>query len=333
VSLENSPLKVLVTGGTGFVGGHLITALDKVLTAGSEIVVGAFRQENGWAGNFELPTRVPVRVIGLDVTDPARVSDVIRAEQPTHLVHLAAVAAVTAASRDPRFAWNVNLNGTMNIALAVADECPGCRILFSSSSEVYGASFKAGVPLDETALLQPANPYAASKAAADLMLGQMALQGLNVARLRPFNHIGAGQNEQFAIPSFAAQIARIEHGLQEPVIRVGWLDSVRDFLDVGDVADAYVRTIQRADDLPAGCIINLSSGVGRRIGDMLDKLLAMSAVRIELVQDPARFRASDTPLVAGDSSRARDLLGWKPQRNIDDTLHSVLSYWRTRFAH
>jgi len=99
------------------------------------------------------------------------------------------------------------------------------------------------------------------------------------------------------------------------------------------VADAYVRTIQLADDLPAGCIMNLSSGVGRRIGDMLDKLLAMSAVRIELVQDPARFRASDTPLVAGDSSRARDLLGWKPQRNIDDTLHSVLSYWRTRFAH
>ena len=92
-------------------------------------------------------------------------------------MHLAAIAAVTAANRDPRLSWNVNLNGTLNIALAVPDECPGCRILFSSSSEVYGASFKAGVPLDESAVLQPANPYASSKAAADLMLGQMALPG------------------------------------------------------------------------------------------------------------------------------------------------------------
>ena len=98
-------------------------------------------------------------------------------------------------------------------ALAVADECPSCRILFSSSSEIYGASFKAGVPLDEGALLQPANPYAASKAAADLMLGQMALQGVAVTRVRPFNHTGPGQGEQFAIPSFAAQIARIELAL------------------------------------------------------------------------------------------------------------------------
>ena len=114
----------------------------------------------------------------------------------------------------------------------MADECPGCRIVFSSSSEVYGASFKAGVPLDELAALQPANPYASSKAAADLMLGQMALQGLKVARLRPFNHTGPGQTEHFAIPSFAAQIARIERGLQEPVMRVGSLDSMRDFLDV-----------------------------------------------------------------------------------------------------
>jgi GDP-4-dehydro-6-deoxy-D-mannose reductase len=164
VSLEDLPLKVLVTGGTGFVGGHLITALDKVLAEGSEILVGTSLREGVQAGDSNPPGRIPVRVVELDVTDPVQVSTVLRAEQPTHLVHLAAVAAVTAASRDPRLAWNVNLNGTLNIALAVADECPGCRILFSSSAEVYGASFKAGVPLDELALLQPVNPYAASKA-------------------------------------------------------------------------------------------------------------------------------------------------------------------------
>jgi GDP-4-dehydro-6-deoxy-D-mannose reductase len=332
VLLEDLPLKVLVTGGTGFVGGHLIVALDKVLADGSEIVVGTSRHEGPQAGGSNPLARTPVRVVELDVTDPAQVSTVLRAEQPTHLVHLAAVAAVTAASRDPRLAWNVNLNGTLNVALAVADECPGCRILFSSSAEVYGTSFRAGIPLNESALLQPANPYASSKAAADLMLGQMALQGITIARLRPFNHTGAGQNEQFAIPSFAAQIARIERGLQEPVIRVGWLDSIRDFLDVGDVADAYVRTIQLADTLPSGCIMNLSSGVGRRIGAMLDSLISLSDTRIEVVPDPARFRPTDTPSVVGDSRLARKLLGWKPERDIDETLLSVLNYWRARLA-
>jgi GDP-4-dehydro-6-deoxy-D-mannose reductase len=332
VSLEDLPLKVLVTGGTGFVGRHLIAALDKVLAPGSEILIGTSRGESSQADGQNLPARTPVRLVEIDVTDPAQVNAVLRAEQPTHLVHLAAIAAVSVANRDPRRAWNVNFNGTLNIALAVTEECPGCRILFSSSSEVYGAGFKAGEPLDESALLQPANPYAASKAAADLMLGQMALQGLTVARVRPFNHTGPGQNQQFAIPSFAAQIARIELGLQDPVISVGWLDSVRDFLDVNDVADAYIRMILMADTLPPGCVMNLASGIGRRIGDLLDKLLAMSDARIDVVPNPAWFRPSDTPTVVGNSNRARKLLGWKPQRDIDQTLYSVLSYWRNELA-
>ena len=337
MSSEETPLKVLVTGGTGFVGRHLVAALDRTLAEGSEIVAGTSRPDmgrpDGDPAGAAIPSgRIPVRLTAMDVTDAAQVSAVVRAEQPTHLVHLAAIAAVTAATRDPRFAWSVNLGGTLNVALAVADECPSCRILFSGSSEIYGASFKAGVPLDEGALLQPANPYAASKAAADLMLGQMALQGVAVTRVRPFNHTGPGQGEQFAIPSFAAQIARIELGLQEPVIRVGWLDAVRDFLDVGDVVDGYVRIIRSADRLPPGCIINLASGTGRRIGDLLDRLVSMSTVPIELVQDPARFRASDTPSVVGDSSRARELLGWEPKRDMDDTLRSVLDYWRAHLG-
>jgi GDP-4-dehydro-6-deoxy-D-mannose reductase len=164
------------------------------------------------------------------------------------------------------------------------------------------------------------------------MLGQMALQGLKVTRLRPFNHTGPGQTERFAIPSFAAQIARIERGLQEPSILVGSLDSMRDFLDVQDVVDAYVSTVLLADELPAGCVMNLASGKPRRIGDLLESLLAMSEVRIEVAPDPARFRPNDTPLVVGDSSRAHALLGWRPQRDIETTLASVLGYWRARVA-
>ena len=115
-------------------------------------------------------------------------------------------------------------------------------------------------------------------------------------------------------------------------MRVGSLDSMRDFLDVRDIIDAYVRSVFLADELPVGCVMNLASGRPRRIGDMLDTLLAMSEVRIKVTPDLERFRPSDTPIVVGDNGRARSLLGWQPERDVDYTLASVLGYWRARVA-
>ncbi|MCP9627201.1 NAD-dependent epimerase/dehydratase family protein [Rhodopseudomonas palustris] len=314
------PARLLVTGATGFVGRHLVDALAERLP-GSEILL-ADRQSD--AGRSEAGRRF----VRLDVSDADQVERLIRAEQPTHIVHLAALAAVTAANADQRLAWTVNFGGTQNLALAVSAFAPECRLLYCSSAEVYGASFKSGQPLDETALPDPVNPYGAAKAAADIMLGQMARSGLRVLRLRPFNHTGPGQTPHFAIPAFASQIARIERGEQEPVIRVGDLSSKRDFLDVRDVVDAYVRAVLRFHDLPNGAVINIASGVARPLQAALDQLLSLTSSKIEVMVDPQRLRPNDTPVAFGNAARAAEWLDWRPAHAWPDTIASVLDYWR-----
>ena len=213
------------------------------MPSGHEIIVGAHGPPEA-----DVPgvCRIP-----LDVTDADQVSSVLAAERPTHVIHLAAIAAIQAARRNVRQTWAVNFGGSLNVAIAVGEAVPDCRVLFCGSGLVYGTNAQGGrPPFDENAPLDPADAYGASKAAADLMVGQMAKQGLRAIRLRPFNHTGPGQSEHFVVPAFAAQIAKIERGEQDPVMKVGSLTNRRDFLDVRDVVDAYVRAVLRFDDLP-----------------------------------------------------------------------------------
>jgi len=203
--------------------------------------------------------------------------------------------------------------------------------VFISSAEVYGASFLNAASLDERALLQPVNPYAASKAAADLLVRQAAADGLAATVMRPFNHTGPGQDEAFVAPSFAGQIARIEAGLQPPVIDVGSLDEERDFLDVADVVQAYRLAIERRRDPAMSGVFNVASGQPVRIGDLLDRLLSQAKRKIDVRVDPARLRKAPIPRVVGDASRLRSL-GWRPTRNLDDTLRAVLEERRSVVA-
>jgi GDP-4-dehydro-6-deoxy-D-mannose reductase len=195
--------------------------------------------------------------------------------------------------------------------------------MFVSSAEVYGQSLKSTTPVDETALLQPMNPYAASKAAADILVRQAAAAGLSATVVRPFNHTGEGQSEAFVVPSFAGQIARIEAGLQPPTLLVGNLDDERDFLDVSDVINAYDLLLTQRSSGEARGTFNVSSGVAIRIGDLLEKLLSLAKVRIEVSIDPDRLRPAPIPKVVGDSTRLRRL-GWTPRASLDDTLSAVL---------
>lgn len=316
-------MKILVTGGAGFVGGYLVDSLRRELGDQVEICLTSKSSEIS-------PSHLPVEI--LDVTDENAVSAVVRRVAPTHIVHLAGLAAVPAASANVNVAWQVHLFGTLNLANAIMAHAPACTLVFIGSGQVYGSTARLGHSLTEQALLAPTNVYALTKAAADLALGSMAENGLRCARLRPFNHTGPGQSEQFVIPSFAMQIARIEAKLQPPVIHVGNLEAERDFLDVRDVTAAYARVVARSAKLASGIILNIASGVPCRIGDVLDRLVAISGAKIAIQQDPDRMRAVDTPRFVGDSERARRTLDWAPHFNFDETLRQILDAARQSVA-
>jgi GDP-4-dehydro-6-deoxy-D-mannose reductase len=237
---------------------------------------------------------------------------------------------VPAARADPDLAWQVNLGGTLALARALLAEAPDCTLLYVSTAETYGRSFAGGAPASEATAFAPMNTYAATKAAADLALGAMVGEGLRLIRVRPFNHTGPGQSAAFVVAAFARQVARIEAGLQQPVLRVGALEPRRDFLDVRDVCRAYALCLARAAELPPGVALNIASGESRRIGDVLGGLLDLAGVSAEVVTDADRLRPSEIPVAAGDAALARATLGWAPRIAWRQTLADTLADWRGR---
>ena len=309
--------RVLVTGAQGFVGSRLVRRLGRVFP--------------DW--RLDTPAKDPLDgAAGLDIADAAAVERWIAERPPAIVVHLAALAAVTASLDDPRLAWDVNLGGTLNLVLALKAHAPSAFLLFVSSAEVYGASLNSPEPCDETRLLQPVNPYAASKAAADILVRQAARAGQPAAVARAFNHIGAGQAEAFVAPSFAAQIARAEAGLAPPVLRVGSLEEERDFLDVEDVVGAYLAMLEARGRLEPGEVFNVASGEAVRVGDILERLRSMARVPIAVEVDPARLRPVSVPRVVGDAGRLRARLGWRPQVPLEQTLAEILAHQRAIVA-
>ncbi|WP_262296287.1 GDP-mannose 4,6-dehydratase [Microvirga sesbaniae] len=314
-------MRVLITGARGFVGSYLAQALHRVCGDVTVIATATTAGAHPPLGS----------VAALDVTDATAVKAAIGRYEPTHVINLAGLAAPAAAAANPQAAWQVHVHGALNLAEAILASAPDCWLLNVSSGLVYGESAKPGLALDETALLAPVDEYAVTKASADLALGALVRRGLRCIRFRPFNHTGAGQTGAFVIPAFAMQIARIEAGLEKPVIQVGNLDAERDFLDVRDVVDAYALAVLRTEGLKQpGLILNVASGVPRRIGDVLQQLLDQSRIKIAIEQDPKRLRPSDLPRIIGDAGRAQQALGWKPGRSFDDTLSTVLDDCREK---
>jgi GDP-4-dehydro-6-deoxy-D-mannose reductase len=315
---------LMVTGAAGFVGRHLLAQLRERFPAAR--LIAACRAEDGVLPSLDGADRV----VSFDLLEPEACAAMIAETQPDGLVHLAAQASVATSFTDPLASWHANLMGTIALAEAVLRHAGHCRFVLASSAEIYGLSFRGAAPLDEEALLRPANPYAASKAACDLAVGEMALRGLDAVRLRAFNHTGPGQSASFVVASFARQVARIEAGQQAAAMQVGALDRWRDFLDVRDVCAAYVAALEAGSVL--GRVYNIASGTPRRVGDILDALIARSGVIPVVAVEPVRLRPTDVERVVGNAARAQRELGWAPTVPWDETLDVVLSDWRGRIA-
>lgn len=311
--------RILVTGASGFVGRHLHPALRAAFPAARLIAATRNNAVPGWCES-----------VCLDLMDAASAVAAVRASQPDAVVHLAARTAVAESFHAPWATWQTNLFGTLALAEAVRTEAPAALFVQASSAEVYGLSFQDGQPLDETAHLRPANPYAVSKAAADLALGEFALRGLHSICLRPFNHTGPGQSAAFVVAGFARQVAAIAAGRQPPLLRVGALDRWRDFLDVSDVCAGYVAVLQAGARLAPGTVFNLASGHPRHIGTTLQDLMRLAGVTAVVEQEATRMRPTDVVRTAGDATAAQAALGWAPRVPWETTLEAVLRDWQAR---
>jgi GDP-4-dehydro-6-deoxy-D-mannose reductase len=300
--------RVLVTGADGFVGQKLCGLLEE---KGHDVVRSTIVERRGW--------------ITCDFNSQEQIHSLVeQAGAITHTVHLAAHTFVPESIRLPHETINVNLNGTIHLVQALSRQHPECTLLFVGSSEVYGTPQQ--LPIDETHPLNPGNPYAISKGAADQYCQFVsASDGLPIIRVRPFNHSGPGQPDSFVLSSFAHQIARIEKGKQDPKIYVGNLEGARDFSHVADVVQAYVRLLDKGT---AGDVYNVASGASHTIQEALDYFLDQSTEDITIEVDPDRYRPTAVKEIRGDSSKLRQATGWNATRSFHVILDDLLEYWR-----
>ena len=308
----------MITGADGFVGRYLVDALK-----GTYEVIGTTHSARG-----ALNKSRGIYYEFVEITDKKMVDALIHQHLPDVIVHLAAKTDDWFA--EPYVMFATNLTGTLNLYESVLRQKQrngyDPKILYISSSEVYGAT-QHSKSIKEKNPFFPVHHYATSKASADMASFEYARsKKLNIVILRPFTHTGPRQRLGFFVPDMASQIAKLENKPGRVELFAGELGAVRDYLDVRDVVEAYRLVIE--NNIPSGIALNVCSGRGVKIKEVLESLLALSTKEIIVKLDQSRLRPSDAPLLVGDNSKLQELTGWRPSINLNDTLERTLHYWR-----
>jgi GDP-4-dehydro-6-deoxy-D-mannose reductase len=306
--------RILITGGTGFVGTHLVRVLREktpkifVLTSGTKVL-----------------SDPRVTHYAVDLRNRDEVNSVVRDVSPDGIYHLAGISSIDISWSNPRLTFDVNVLGALNIYEAAMILPSPPRILNVSTSQVYGNS--AGI-LTEGSPLNPDNPYSASKAMAELLLVQYrkCMRG-GIITVRPFNHTGPGQSPNFVLPSIAKQFAEIEVGVRSPRLAMGNIDVKRDFTDVRDVLQAYIALLHNGR---AGEVYNVCSGRAVRLVDIIGKFQEICRKTVEIDIDPTLVRSNEVAEIVGDFSKIRIETGWSPEIPLESTIRDLMDYWREK---
>jgi GDP-4-dehydro-6-deoxy-D-mannose reductase len=309
-------MRILVTGANGFVGQHLLQLLARGRHEVLGTVLGQACKSNAQGQQFA----------SCDLRDARQISDIVESFRPQHIYHLAALSSVKDSFADPHSVFDVNFLGTLNLLEAAHAHAPRARILIVGSAQVYGEP-KGSAAITEETPLSPQSPYAASKAASDLLAYQYwKAYGMHVIRVRPFNHTGPGQPATFVCSDFAKQVAEIDLGLRGPRISVGNLNVKRDFSDVRDVVRAYQRLLAKGK---RGEVYNIASEKQVSIAEILKMLCSFSRVRIKIKVEPGRLRKNDPKSLRASTKKLRSATGWKPEYELRDTLRDLFEQWKS----
>lgn len=318
-------MRVLITGISGFVGSHLVEMLHTEHPDAE--IVGLVEQGLDDGGAFASGN---VRLVAGDLLDASSIMRTVEAAEPDLIFHLAAASSVAGSWDAPNVMLQVNVLGTLHLLEAVRLQHSMAKVVLACSAEAYGVVARNELPIREEQPFRPVSPYAVSKAAVDLFGFQYHRScALSTVRLRLFNQCGPRQTSRFVVASLARQIAEIEAGLRSPRLLVGNTEVRRDFVDVRDGVRAFWAAATAGEP---GAAYNVCSGHARSIREILDALLAMSAVAIEVAPDPSLTRPADLDILEGDPSRFHAATGWEPRLPFSQTLADTLDFWRSSMA-
>lgn len=304
--------RILITGGTGFVGRHLLQLLKPFTSRVAVLASGGTSAPESDVDYYEV-----------DIRNRDAVRSVIQEVRPTQIYHLAAVSAVDTSWSNPSLTFEVNVFGSNNLFSAAMDLPSPPRILNVSTAQVYASSSQ---PLSEDSFVRPGNPYAASKAMAEMLVVayQKHSEG-GIITARSFNHTGPGQPPNFVLPSMAKQFAEIEAGLRPAKLSVGNIYVERDFTDIRDVVRAYRALLEKGKTNET---YNVCSGSAIRLADIIRMFESISGTKVTVETEAARVRHDDIMKVSGDPAKIREETGWHPEISLSQTIADLLEYWR-----